>query len=461
MSDEQGTQGTQSAQSEQEAQATQGAQDMGSALRTVPTDAIEKELDTSWRMANANAIAAGSHAGARNTVMTLVIYANNQVELQRARDALGDPATHAARAILLLPQPGEPPEGKPPVEAMIATHLRPQESTVSYSEEIVLKAYDGTMQHLPGTLLPLIVAGLPSYLWWMGEPPWRSELLESLVDGCDRLVVDTATMRHPEQSLLALEDLQRRKKTSCAVSDFNFTRQAPWRELIAQFFDAPDVLPYLGAIDHVSIEYAAGAGDAPANTAQAYLFAGWLASRLGWRAIGGPSVYMTGTDYSSDAEREYTLITGANKHITMHINARYGVALKEWVDVSPSQSQTNIPVAQLKPVADGHSAPHTYSSPATPVAPGALMLVRLRANLNGKIGSFTVARESDLEHAATRAQLPQGALPSKTVHLPTAVESTLLTEQLHQMESDPLYEDALGAAALMLQPQGAMRRTRS
>ncbi len=34
-----------------------------------------------------------------------------------------------------------------------------------------------------------------------------------------------------------LDDLQRRKSSASATSDFNWSRQTPWRELAAGFFD--------------------------------------------------------------------------------------------------------------------------------------------------------------------------------------------------------------------------------
>ncbi len=420
----------------------QAPNDLTATMRKVEPEAIEQELDNSWRAANASALASGGHPVARNTVMTLVIYANNSSEARRALTVLNDPGAQASRAIVIVPTGAA---GEEPIEAYVATRPQAQEGGVmSYGEQIVLMAHDGAVKHLPGTLLPLIVAGLPSFFWWMGEPPWRTELLESLMDSSDRLIVDTAAMNQPERSLLALDDLMRRKKSSCAISDLNNARQAPWRELVASFFDTPDMLPYLSGVDYVSIEYAAGAeyaAETPTNTAQAYLFAGWLASRLGWRPSGGAV-------RGSNDEREQTLVNGVNQKITLQINARYGVTLKDRFDVS----QINIPIPKL--TADGHVAPDQGpGGGAASVAAGALMLVRLRATVNGQIGSFTVAREADLEHASTLCQLPLGSQPSKTVHLPTIGETALLTEQLHQLEHDALYEDALDAAAQLLDPR--------
>ncbi len=118
----------------------------------------------------------------------------------------------------------------------------------------------------------------------------------------------------------------RRKKAS-AFSDLNWARQAPWRELTAQFFDDRQLMPYLEGIDRVTIEYAAGEEDQPANAAQGHLFAGWLASRLGWRPLGAMGRGM-------DSARQYTFVGPHGKHIALEINARFGVPLRRWLDVA-------------------------------------------------------------------------------------------------------------------------------
>jgi glucose-6-phosphate dehydrogenase assembly protein OpcA len=67
------------------------------------------------------------------------------------------------------------------------------------------------------------------------------------------------------------------------ISDLSWARLTPWRELIAQFFDAPAMLPHLEVIERVVVEYEARAGEAIDRT-QALMLVGWLGSRLGWRA---------------------------------------------------------------------------------------------------------------------------------------------------------------------------------
>jgi glucose-6-phosphate dehydrogenase assembly protein OpcA len=256
-------------------------------------------------------------------------------------------------------------------------------------------------------------------------------LLEALVDGCDRMIVDTSEAERGAQALAALYDLVRRKKASTAFSDLNWARLSPWRELTAQFFDDRQLLSYLERIDRVTVEYASAEEDQLTNPAQGYLFAGWLASRLGWRPLGAGG-------RGVNSARQYTFVNTHGQHVALEINARFGVPLRRWLDLA----------------LDGAVAP--ASAPA--VGPGAVMSVYLHANAQGQMGSFTVAREADLEHASTLCQTG-AAYPSQTVSLRALGEGARLVDQLQQPGHDAIYEEALTMAAQLTGPVGERRRT--
>jgi glucose-6-phosphate dehydrogenase assembly protein OpcA len=398
-------------------------------MRRVPVEAIEQELENEWRSANASALAMDSHPGTRNSVLTLVVYTYEEETAAQVLATVEEmTGVHPSRAIVLA---AEPEGNGTPLEAYIDTRLHEVTGTSAYAEEILLEARGEAVTHLPSAVLPLIVSGLPSYLWWTGEPPWRTEQLEALVDGSDRLIVDTSEMLHPERALVALDDLVHRKKSS-SISDLNWTRQAPWRELIAQFFDAPTQRPFLYGIDRLSIEYAADDENLPSNTAAAYLFTGWLGSRVGWRFSGGLAT-------QGDAGREHTLTDGSGRRIMVEIQPRFDTPIMSWRAIHA-------------PLPDAPG-----SEPC--VGPGALMSVHLHAAGGGQTATFAVAREADLIHASTLAQTPLSAMPSQTVHLPSIGEAALLGEQLRLIGHDEVYEDALSLAAMLIGP-GARRAVR-
>jgi glucose-6-phosphate dehydrogenase assembly protein OpcA len=405
-----------------------GVHTLPAILRPVGLDAIEKELDNLWRDANLRVAATAGHAIARNSVLTLVVFTHSRADAEQLMNALHALTTlHPSRSIFLAADAQTPGDA---IAASIATRLG--EDGSGYGEDILVEAQAGGARHLPGVVLPLIVSGLPSFLWWTGEPPWHSELFEALVDGSDRLIVDTSEMSRIERSVAALEDLQRRKGARCAISDTSWTAQGPWREIVAQFFDNLSVRPYLGGVERVTIEYAAGDEDVPTNSSQAYLFAGWLASRLGWRVHQSQG---TGVD----ASRQHTLRDGDGHLVNLEINARFGIPQQLWW--SPQVGGETLNAGER---ADLDAAGNPW------VRTGALMSVYIASRLGAKRATFTVARERDLAHATTACQVPDVPTPSQTVHLQSIGEQHPLAQQLQLMGHDNVYEEALGAAAALL-----------
>lgn len=408
---------------------------MSSALPTIPSmrpvdlDAVERELDTMWREANASVAASGGSAFSRNSVLTLVTFIQGQTDPGRIVDAIHRlNSTHPSRAVVIVADGRQPVSG---LRAAVGTFVAPDSSC--YGEDILIEATGDAAQHLPGAVLPLIVSGLPAFLWWLGEPPWGTALLESLVDGVDRLIVDTSEMPRVERSLTALDDLMRRKKARCVISDISWSAQAPWREITAQFFDPPNLRPYLEDIDRVVIEFAAGDEDAPTNPSQAYLFAGWLASRLNWQSELAQHTAMM------DDSREHILRGANGRKIGLEINARFNVPQQRWWERPADASGSS-------------SGRHPVAPAAASVRHGALMSVHLESRTPDALATFTAAREHDLVHATTRCNVPEGSPPSKSVHLDFIGEGSPLGDQLRVFGQDTVYQDALGAAAQFVRP---------
>jgi glucose-6-phosphate dehydrogenase assembly protein OpcA len=447
-------------------------------FRQVALGEIENTLDVLWRDVTEAARAAGGNPVSRNTVLTLVAYTADPEHARIALATVEDLTNqHPSRAIVLVT---EPERQGALVDAHVAIHSEGSGPSVAYGEEIVIEALGDAARHVPGVVLPLMVSGLPAFLWWLGEPPWGSALIETLVDGCDRLIVDSCDATDVDRTLIATADLVRRKHERCALSDFNWTRQRPWHELTAQFFDAPDLRPYLAGIDHVTVEYAAGDEDAPTNSAQAYLYVGWLASRLGWalpsahRHVFGPS-------------RQHTLHDGNGRPVLVEVNARFGVHTSSWCEIDqPAQragrgsdlpahdgsddlsSRTGRGAALPHPAqgkgdggvgqGDGEIGPaHDQRSglsgePQGIIGHGALMSVRIHALHDRRPGTFIIARDQDLAHATTLSQVEgdTATLPSHTVHLGSLGEIALLHGQLEMLGHDTIYEAALATAARLV-----------
>jgi glucose-6-phosphate dehydrogenase assembly protein OpcA len=399
---------------------------------------IETELDRLWREVNERALAAGGTAVSRNMVLTLMAYAADAAQAQTALAATEELSSqHPSRTIVILPEPNEQDSG---ISAHVRVHYDASGATLGYGEEIVIQACGDAAHHVPGVALPLLLTGLPAFLWWGGEPPWGSTLIETLVDGSDRLIIDSCEATDPDRWLVAGADIVRRKHTRCALSDFNWTRQTPWRELTAQFFDSVTLRPYLQAVDRVTVEYAAGDEEGPTNSTQAYLYVGWLASRLGWSL---PPSHRRGFGPS----RQHTLHDANGRPVMVEVNARFGMQTASWYQIDRR--------VRVGAVAGASGGQDQFDGrgrtdgglTAARIGHGALMSVRIHTSAERRPGTFIIARDQDLQHATTLSQVDAGVQPSHTVHLASLGETALLHSQLELLGHDSIYEDALLTAA--------------
>lgn len=115
-----------------------------------------------------------------------------------------------------------------------------------------------------------------------------SVLLDPLLKGCDRLIVDSA-----DAGVVRVAEIAR--KTELPIGDRAFVRSFSWRDLVARFFD--DAREALRSIHSIEIVRAADGKNDPAA-----LLLGWLGSRLGWRFEGrGAAVDLRGKTITIDA----------------------------------------------------------------------------------------------------------------------------------------------------------------
>jgi hypothetical protein len=157
------------------------------------------------------------------------------------------------------------------------------------SERIVLRAGPEARVLLPGAVRPLLEADLPFALWWTDDPRPDAALFRDLGDECTRLILDLPDPIDPGALRAGLDP------TVCVYSRdtawFGITR---WRELVAQFFDAPCDTGALKRIDSVKIDVSApegfyqAQGTRPNPPRLAVWFASWLAGQLGWTPVGKP-----------------------------------------------------------------------------------------------------------------------------------------------------------------------------
>lgn len=196
-------------------------------------------------------------------------------------------------------------------------------------EAITITANHHELGEMASLVSPLFVAELPDFLWWPGGDFVRNELFENLLEIVDRVIVDSAQLGHAPSGVSGMKALLHAEDEDAGpiLGDFSWLRLAPWRQLIAQFFDPPDVQQSLAAIEQVTISYTDTQPDGSSGFASALLIVGWLASRLGWEPIdslerrkgGGWSAPLSAGDGGRKREVSLRLlpVKGIQRHIAL------------------------------------------------------------------------------------------------------------------------------------------------
>jgi glucose-6-phosphate dehydrogenase assembly protein OpcA len=122
---------------------------------------------------------------------------------------------------------------------------------------------DGLVQrYLNNAVASLRLSSLPTLVWWRAGDPGRLPDLAALAD---RVVMD---LDDPSAGWSVVPDIAR----LASVSDLRWARLTRWRDLIAQFFDMPEVKDLPTPFERLEI-----AGTDPHD---ARLLGGWLRARL-------------------------------------------------------------------------------------------------------------------------------------------------------------------------------------
>lgn len=337
---------------------------------------------------------------ARASVLNLIVSvpdADSAERVMRTMDGLG--YRHPSRAIVLVADPGA--DGAA-LDAAVSAHCCATSwgGEQTCYEEVALTVRGEAAEHLDGIVAPLLIHDLPTHVWWPGNPPFRDDIFDQLVELGDRVIIDSSEFTDLLLGFRRISGLRRRS----GIGDLSWRRIAWWQELTAQFFDAPRFRRYLPNLNRVRIRYALPAGNAapPANpVAQASLYAGWIASRLGWKR---------------------------------HTTAR------------PMQD------GSMKLVLDGRYAMVDLELEGVPApegtAPGELLAVRLLARGETGAAEFIVDRQGEEATVATNADGMTALL--RRVRMDPPTESELLSGTLLGERKDAVYEAAVRAAAVFL-----------
>src|SRR5437764_9680340 len=122
-------------------------------------------------------------------------------------------------------------------------------------EQITVTLSGDAVHTAANIIQSLIKPDLPVYLWWVDNLPTDISIFARLISSSNRVIIDSNNFTSPEEHIQTLSEILQ-NTPDCALSDLNWGRITPWRELIAQFFDVADYRPYLVNVDSIEIEYA-------------------------------------------------------------------------------------------------------------------------------------------------------------------------------------------------------------
>lgn len=265
--------------------------------RPVNVEELEAELSALWRSAAEDPSL--QNAVTRACALTLLIYVESGEAGREVSNLIGEiTGQNPCRAIVMVAESEASPAS---LTAWISAHchLPAAGEKQVCSEHVTLRARGEAVRDLPSVVLPLTVSGLPVYLWWRAGHFALPAYFDQIFRVTNRLIVDSARFSGSGTDLQDLAAWLRKSSGAVAVTDLNWTRITPWRELLAQCFDAPERRPFLDRLAQVRIEYEQESARLLTQRAQSLLLTGWLASRLGWEFVrqqapgqGGPRSFL-------------------------------------------------------------------------------------------------------------------------------------------------------------------------
>ncbi|MBA3364500.1 MAG: glucose-6-phosphate dehydrogenase assembly protein OpcA [Actinobacteria bacterium] len=199
----------------------------------------------------------------RTSVMTHMAWAPEDWLEQATETLSGLAERHPSRTLILVPDP----DGDDRLDAELSVRCFPVSGQhQNVCSEVIQLRLGGQRARAPASIVqPLLIADLPVFLRWRGEPPFGAPQFEQLCDVADRLVVDSSEWESLPDAYGRLAE----RFDHVAVSDIAWSRTLEWRRSIAKLW------PGIAQVRAVSVQ---------GPQADALLLAGWLRSRLG-RAV--------------------------------------------------------------------------------------------------------------------------------------------------------------------------------
>jgi glucose-6-phosphate dehydrogenase assembly protein OpcA len=290
----------------------------------------------------------GNEGGAvRLAVLNLVAACIDVDSADLASQAVGRlGAHHPCRALIIVADPA----GVDGMEADLSLQCSMVDAAQVCAEQVRLNVSGEVAYHLASVVTPLLIPDIPVFLWLIGAPPLRQAFGQDAVAICERLIIDSGAYADHAGTLRTLSDELDAVGDAISLADIAWERTRSWRLMIAQSFDGERMRAFVRAIAAVEVECS---GDRIST--QAWLLAGWLASRLDWSGTdGGPRVVANSRTVDGVAEHDLVRVTlrcSRDGHEAVITLERRDSALHAVIDVDGGiTAERAVPVPELDTV---------------------------------------------------------------------------------------------------------------
>lgn len=331
---------------------------------------IERSMHALWADAGEGA---RSHASTLNLVV--VAGADDLAALLPTVDAVS--AQLAARTFLVTIDPRAEPWHFSGEVGAVCQLVPGQKGAGLCAERVELRLGAAVVKRVASIIDSLVDARLPAALWV--APGAHGAVVDALAPAVSRLVLDSGDVGPVRAAGIA---------ALCPgmAEDLAFVRVRRWREMAARFFDDGALLHALDRVTTIELRHTAG----PRHpSADAELWLGWFASRLGWSVAG-------------------TTLTR-----------------RDGAEVAVTLSQVELPA----------------------LAPGRIAAIRVEAEVDGGRVVGSAARDPGSEHLHWTLSAPGQDDVSRRFAVPGRELHDLVLYGLSEVQLEPLTRAALASAA--------------
>ena len=145
-----------------------------------------------------------------------------------------------------------------------------EKKQVCIQEIIITSGIDGGGK-LPSTWGPLLISGLPTFLWWRDQLPVSAQSLLGLYeDHVDRILVDSRYGGHCQDFFHSYKS----QPNPLPLADFAWARLHPLMKLTAGIFNPLELRPQLHHLSEIELQ--------GGTSAESLLYLLWISGKMEW-----------------------------------------------------------------------------------------------------------------------------------------------------------------------------------